>query len=313
MIAILRRGKGKHYWRNLLLFAALTVLVGTVAGGVWLARTRAMALVHPGRTQPACTPADRGVARWEEVRFSSPDNLQLAGWFIPPDPQSDGVTLVFIHGLGGNRGGLLDEAMMLTRHGYGALLPDLRNHGQSQGTVTTLGYTEVEDVRGAVAYLLARPEVNPERIGLVGSSMGGALAIRAAARIPEVRAVVAQSAFSSLEENINEGVHALTGLSPFPFAPLVVWFGEREAGLRIRQVRPVDDVAQIAPRAILLIHGEQDPVIDVSNSLRLYGAAQEPKALYLIPNAGHGGLLAADPAEFERRVVGFLDVHLRGR
>jgi fermentation-respiration switch protein FrsA (DUF1100 family) len=94
---------------------------------------------------------------------------------------------------------------------------------------------------------------------------------------------------------------------------LVTWFGEREAGLRIRQVRPVDDVVQIAPRALLFIHGERDPVIDVSNSLRLYEAAREPKELYLIPNAGHGGLLAADPAEFERRVVGFLDTHLRGR
>jgi len=123
--------------------------------------------------------------------------------------------------------------------------------------------------------------------------MGGAVAIRAAARIPEIRAVVAQSAFSSLEENISQGVRVLTGLPPFPFAPLVIWFGEHEAGLRIRQVRPLDDVPQIGPR--------------------LYEAAREPKELYLIPDAGHGGLMAANPAEFERRVVGFLDAHLRGR
>ena len=309
----MRRSTGRHYWRNLLLFTALMVLLGIVAGAVWLAHARAMVLIHPGRTYPACTPADRGVERWEEVRFPSPGDLQLAGWFIPPDPQGDGATLVFLHGLGSNRGELLDEAVMLARHGYGALLLDMRNHGQSQGTVTTLGHAEVEDVRGAVAYLLARPEVNPERIGLVGSSMGGAVAIRAAARIPEVRAVVAQSAFSSLEENVNQGVRALIGLPPFPFAPLVIWFGEREAGVRLRQVRPVDDVVQIAPRAVLFIHGEQDPVIDVSNSLHLYEAAREPKALLLIPNAEHGGLLAADPAEFERQVVGFLDTHLRGR
>lgn len=312
-MGIIKHSKGKHYWRNLLLFTILTVLLGIVAAGVWLAHAKAMGLVHPGRSQPACTPADRGVARWEEVRFYSPDDLQLAGWFIPPDPRGDGATLIFLHGLGGNRGELLDEAVMLADHGYGALLLDMRNHGQSQGTVTTLGYAEVEDVRGAVTYLLARPEVNPQRIGLVGHSMGGAVAIRAAARIPEIRAVVAQSAFSSLEENINQGVRVLTGLPPFPFAPLVIWFGEREAGLRIRQVRPVDDVPQIGPRAILLIHGEQDATVDVSNSQRLYEVAREPKELYLVPDAGHGGLLAADPAEFERRVVGFFDVYVRGR
>ncbi|HUX77279.1 MAG TPA: alpha/beta hydrolase [Anaerolineae bacterium] len=313
----LGRSRDRGYWRNLGCFTVrvvvVVVLVGTVGFGVWMARSRAMALVHPGRSQPGCTPAERGVEQWEEVRFPSADNLQLGGWFIPPAPQTDGATLIFIHGLGGNRGELLDEAVMLSGHGYGALLFDLRNHGQSEGTATTLGYAEVADVRGAVAYLLARPEVNPEHIGVVGSSMGGAVAIRAAARIPEIRAVVAQSAFSSLDENVSQGVRALTGLPPLPLASLVIWFGEREAGIQLRQVRPIDDVGQIAPRAILFIHGEQDPVVDVSNSLRLYQAAREPKALYLVPNAGHGGLLAAAPAEFERRMVSFLDTHLRGR
>jgi cephalosporin-C deacetylase-like acetyl esterase len=172
-MGIIKHSKGEHYWRNLFLFTILTLMLGVVAAGAWLAHAKAMGLVHPGRTQPVCTPADRGVVRWEDVRFSSADNLQLAGWFIPPDPRGDGATLIFLHGLGGNRGEFLDEAAMLTEHGYGALLLDMRNHGQSQGTVTTLGYAEVEDVRGAVAYLLARPEVNPQRIGLVGSSMGG--------------------------------------------------------------------------------------------------------------------------------------------
>jgi fermentation-respiration switch protein FrsA (DUF1100 family) len=290
--------------------AVMGALLGTVAFSVRLARARAMGLVHPGRSQPAHTPADRDVDHWEEVRFDAPDDLELAGWFIPPDPQKDGATLIFVHGLGGNREEFLDEAAMLAGHGYGALLFDLRNHGQSEGTITTLGYAEVEDVRGAVAYLLMRPEVNPERIGLVGSSMGGAVAIRATARIPEIRAVVVQSAFSSLEGNVSQGVRALTGL-PLPLAPLVIWFGEREAGIQLRQVRPIDDVGRIAPRAIMFIHGEQDPVVGVSNSLRLYGAAREPKALLLIPNAGHGGLMDADPQEYQRRVVEFLDGHMR--
>jgi len=310
----MKHKKGRRYWCNLARFTVLVAVVGALLGSVAfsvrLARARAMALVHPGRSQPAHTPADRGVEHWEEVRFETPDDLQLAGWFVPPDPQSDGAILIFVHGLGGNREEFLDEAAMLAGHGYGALLFDLRNHGQSEGTITTLGYTEVDDVRGAVAYLLTRPEVNPERIGLVGSSMGSAVAIRATTRIPGIRAVVAQSAFSSLEENVQQGTRALTGL-PLPLAPLVIWFGEREAGIRLRQVRPIDDVGHIAPRAIMFIHGEQDPVVDVSNSLQLYEAAREPKALVLIPNAAHGGLMDADPQEYERRVVGFLDAHMR--
>ena len=142
--------------------------------------------------------------------------------------------------------------------------------------------------------------------------MGGAVAIRATARIPEIRVVVAQSAFSSLEDNVNQGVRALTGLPPFPLAPLVIWFGEREAGVQLDQVRPIDDVRQMGPRAMLFIHGEKDPVVDVSNSIRLYEAAEGPKAIYLVPEAGHGGLMAQGGTEFERQVVSFLDTHLRG-
>ena len=157
----------------------------------------------------------------------------------------------------------------------------------------------------------ARPEVNAERIGVIGRSMGGAVAIRGAARIPGIRAVVVQSTYSSVEDNVAEGVRAFAGLPPFPFAPLVIWFGEREAGLDIRQVRPIDDVGQISPRAILFIHGEQDGAIPAENSLRLYQAAKEPKELYLVPHAGHGGFLVARAA-FEQRVVGFFGTHLRG-
>jgi fermentation-respiration switch protein FrsA (DUF1100 family) len=293
------------------LFTLGVVLIGTIVGGTVLARWRAMNLVHPRRSWPARTPDDYAVADWEEVSFVAADGVQLAGWFIPPDPHGDGAALIYVHGLGNNREELLDQAAMLRTYGYGALLFDLRNHGESEGEITTLGYTEVEDLRGAVTYLLQRPEVDKDRIGVVAHSLGSAVAIRGAARIPEIRALVVQSAFSSIEDNIAEGVKAFTGLPAFPFAPLVIWFGERETGLKIRHVRPIDDVSQISPRGILFIHGVQDPAIPVENSLRLYEAAGEPKELWLIPHGGHGGFYREEPVEFEGRVVSFLDAHLR--
>jgi fermentation-respiration switch protein FrsA (DUF1100 family) len=294
------------------LFTLFTFLVAAAFVLVWLAYMRAMVLVHPRRSHPKRTPGDLGVTSWEEVRFPSADGLQLAGWFLSPDPDGDGATLICVHGLGSNRGELLKEAVMFSKHGYGALLLDLRNHGESEGTVTTLGYAEVEDVRGAVTYLLTRREVNPGRIGVIGPSMGGAVAIRAAARDERIRAAVAQSTYSSLEENIQGGFRAFTGLPAFPFAPLVIWFGRYETGLDLRQVRPIDDVARIAPRGILLIHGVRDGGIHVDNAVRLFEAASEPKELYLIAEGGHGGLYAVEPAEYERRVTDFLDTYLRG-
>ena len=89
-----------------------------------------------------------------------------------------------------------------------------------------------------------------------------------------------------------------------------VWFGEGESGVQLDQVRPIDDVPIIHPRAILFIHGEQDDLVRVENSLSLYDAALEPKELYLIPNAGHGGLYEADPEKFGEVTLTFLQQYL---
>ncbi len=303
--------KPKRYWLNLSIFALLLLLLASFIVCATLAHDRVMTLVHPGRSLPQRTPSDVGIDNWAVVQFLSSDGLELSAWFIPVESKKPSPTLIFVHGLGSNREGLLDQAKLLYDHGYSALLLDLRNHGQSEGEITTLGYQEVLDVEGAVEFLLEQPEVDSDRIGLIGQSLGGGVVIRAAARIPQVKVTIAESAFTSLEDNIEQGVREMTGLPPFPFAPLVVWFGEREAGAKIQLVRPIDDLDQIPPRAIMFIHGEKDTLVDVSNSERLYEAALEPKALYIIPNAGHSDLVEADPEEFEKRVLTFLDLYLK--
>jgi dipeptidyl aminopeptidase/acylaminoacyl peptidase len=298
-----------RYWRNLALFGLSLLLLSSAATSTWLAHQRARGLVHPRRILPGRTPADAGIAGWQDVSFQSEDGLTLYGWYVPTQ---NGATVVLVHGLGGHRAQLLDDAALLVEAGYGVLLFDLRNSGASEGEVTTLGYLETLDVGGALAFVEARPGVDPERLGLLGHSMGGAAAIQAAARYPQVRALVAESTFTSIEDNVSEGITALTGLPPFPFAPLVVWFGEREAGIDIGQVSPVDAIGTISPRPVLIVHGELDPVISAENAPRLYTAAGEPKELYLISGAGHGGLPQARPEEYRRRVVGFFDRYLLG-
>jgi pimeloyl-ACP methyl ester carboxylesterase len=300
-----------RYWRNLALFTLAVVSIIIFSFVTYLSYTRSMLLTHPGRTQPHRTPSDLGLDDWRDVNFLSEDGLRLGAWYIPVKGVEPSPGLIYVHGLGSNREGLLDQAKLLYDHGYSALLLDLRNHGQSDGSLTTLGYLESLDVGAAIQFLLDQPEIDPDRIGLVGHSLGGGIVIRAAARYPEVKATVAESAFTSLEDNIEEGVRQLLGLPPFPFAPLVIFFGERETGMDIQQMRPIDDVAAISPRAIMFIHGRNDPVVLASNSENLFEAAQEPKALYIIENAAHDGLMEADPEEFERQIVGFLDRYLK--
>ena len=291
-------------------FAVLLLLLAVLGFGIWLARSRAYGIVHPGRSPISRLPDSVGIKDYQSVSFLSSDGLTLRGWYAPT---KNGAVVITVHGHGGNREGMLDDAALLTARGYGVLLFDLRNSGESDGQTTTLGLLEVNDVRGAVEFVAMQAGVDASRIGVLGQSMGGATAIMSAARIPQVRAVVAESAYTSLEDNVTNGVRQVAGLPPFPFAPLVIFFGQQEAGLDITAVRPVDDMASISPRPILIVHGELDETIPVANAHRLYEAAGEPKELYVIPNAGHAGLVQAGAEEYVRRVVGFFDQYLLGR
>ena len=289
--------------RNLLVFGLVWfAILSLLSVGLYLPYMKAYGLVHPVRVIPDHFPQ----AAYRNVEFTTADGLRLSGWYVPP---RNGALVIFVHGLNGNRTELLDEANFITAAGYGALIFDLRNHGESQGNVTTMGLDEVQDVDAAVAF--ARQIGGADSpLALFGHSMGADAVLLAAVKIPEIRAVIAESAYSSVEDNIAEGVRGLTGLPPFPFAPLIVFFGEREAGVDIRSIRPVDVVAWLSPRPLLLIHGELDSLILAENSRRLYAAAREPKELYLLPNAGHGGFLQAAPEEYPHRILAFLEKYL---
>lgn len=276
----------------------LLVLI-TILGRVTIMGLRADRLVHPPRQIVTNTPREAGIAQWQDVSFSARDGIRLEGWFTPAQ---NGTIVIFVHGLSVNRGELLPEAAWLVAHGYGALLFDLRNHGTSEGTVSTLGLLEVEDVRGAIAFVQPRAQ----RIILLGHSMGAATAISAAAREPSVQAVIAVSAYTSAQDNLNNFVQVVTGLPEFPFAPPLGWLTAQTTGIRFADMRPIDDIAHIAPRPVLLIHGERDPLVRVENSVRLYDAAREPKQLYRVPNAAHNDVFLVNRAELERRIIEFL-------
>lgn len=295
--------------KRYLMLITVILLLGAALAVLLIAHSRAYALVHPERSYPQRTPDTFAIEDWQNITLETEDGLHLAGWYIPPQPESGGATVIFAHGFSGNRGNLLAQAALLVQRGYGALLFDFRNHGDSEGEITTFGLLEVRDVAAALAFLLAQPEVNPDRIGLVGHSMGGAIAIRAAVQLPEVKAVVVESSFTSLQDNVVEGVRFIARLPAFPFAPLIIYFGQKEVGMDIR-VRPVEEVAQIAPRPILFIHGEADRFISPDNSRRLYAAAGDPKDLYILPDVAHIDILEQNSDEFIERFAGFFDTYL---
>src|SRR5436190_9401153 len=128
----------------------------------------------------------------EKVEFDSLDGHQLGGWFVPgPDPDAaPWPTVLLVHGYGSYKEQMVGYARILRAGGFATLMFDMEGSGLRTGQAVTLGFKERWSVMGAARYLRTRPDVDPERIGALGVSMGAATAIMAAAEDPTIKAVV---------------------------------------------------------------------------------------------------------------------------
>ena len=190
------------------------------------------------------------------------------------------------------------------------LVPGIRAHDVSDGETIGFGTREMSDLDAWFAFLRARGDVDQARIGIFGVSMGGSLVIQYAAQNPAMRAVVADCAFSSMTDTIQTSVKYFTGLPPTPFAPMIMFWAERELGADLHDIDAKRWISKISPRPVFLLQGGADVVISPDSGARLLEAAGEPKSLWFDPALGHAQFLKQRPAEFERRVVEFYDRYL---
>jgi fermentation-respiration switch protein FrsA (DUF1100 family) len=216
------------------------------------------------------------------------------------------------HGYKSDRTELLQEAEMFHRHGYGVLITSIRTHDLSEGDVIAFGARETQDLEAWYQHLLTHEDVDPSKIGILGESMGGSLAIQYAAQNEHIGAVATHSAFSSLDDTVSIAVHHYTGLPRFPFAPMILFWAEQEVGFDASDINACLCIKDIAPRPVLILQGGADDHISVSSGEWLYEAAGEPKELWFEPEAGHTGFDDMVPEEYERRVVAFFDRYLLG-
>jgi len=258
------------------------------------------------RNLPEETPANFNMP-FEDVTVRSADGLKLVGWFIP---SQNGAVVILQHGYKSTRAELLNEAKMLYQHGYGILLTTVRAHDYSEGEMITFGMHEVQDMDAWYQYLLTRDDIDATKIGMLGNSFGGMLVIQYAAQNENIKAVVADSAFSSLNDTVSTSVTYFTDLPAFPFAPLIVYWAERETGFKTEDIDATEWIAQISPRPVFLMQGGADVVISANSGQRLYEAAGEPKELWFEPDLGHVDFDSEMTDEFERRVVEFFDHYL---
>ena len=300
---------GLRRWRGPLAAGLLALILFLSGAVVNLARLRTHAMLtspYGGRSLPDETPADRGLA-YLEVTVTSADGLRLVGWYLPAH---NGAAVMLQHGYKSHRGEFLEEAEMLQRAGFGVLITSVRAHDLSEGETITFGHLEWQDLDAWFGWLAQQPDVQPDRIGALGNSMGGTLVLQYASLNPEIRAVVAHSAFSSLDDTISTSVQALAGLPAFPFAPLMVFWGERELGIDSAEIDAKLWIGEISPRPVLLLQGGRDLIVSVDSGRLLYEAAGQPKELWFEPDLGHASFDRQAPQAFEQRVVGFFEARL---
>lgn len=259
------------------------------------------------RRMPKTTPAERQMV-FEEEKVTTSDGLNLAGWLIPGRERA---TVMLVHGYKDHRGSMLGVADVLHRHGYTVLVSSLRTHDVNDGDLITFGLNETNDLEAWYQFLRSRADVDQDRIGLLGVSMGGSISIKYTSQNAKIRALVADSAFSSIKDTTAESVKFFTGLPAFPFAPAIVFWAKREIGGDPDELDATKAIPRIAPRPVFLLQGGSDVVVSVGSGQKLYDAAGDPKELWFEPTVGHAQFLKMMPEQFEARVTKFFGKYLR--
>lgn len=245
--------------------------------------------VHVGQTKTA---PDVGAGA-ERVTVTTSDSLELAATYIP---STNRAAVILFPGATH-----VDEATMLARHGYGVLLLEPRGQGASEGDIVR--WAGDRDLHGAVDYLRHREDVDPDRIGAIGFSIGGEILLEAAAQSPSIKAVVSEGAGERVGEVDASGAGSiiLTPAMAVMTAAMTV-FQNHGPPPPI-----VDRIGRIAPRPVFLIYADPGMGGEATRQPRYFAAAGRPKEMWEVPGAGHTGGFEAQPVEYERRVTQFFD------
>ena len=217
--------------------------------------------------------------------------------------------MIIVHGVDSTRAdpevGYLELADALSKRGFSSLMFDLRGHGESVGEQVSGGLFEQRDLLGAFDFLVQRG-APPNRIGVLGVSLGGAVALLAAAKEPRLQAVVADSTCADLSDLIVAEAEKRTGL-PKWLVPGMVQSAKLAYGIDIKQITPVEAIKQL-PYPILLIHGSSDERIVPSHAQSLEAAFTAPgTTLWIVPGAEHARTFKSSSSEYTKRVVQYFD------
>ncbi len=236
------------------------------------------------------------------------DGVQIAGWYIPSAAAigPGGPTVVLVHGHASNKNGMLPLAEIL-HPDYNLVLFDLRNHGQSSGTATTMGVTEQLDLAAVVGWLAATHA--PSAIGVVGTSMGGITAARAVATGLPVQALVLDSTPASVAEATQMRIERRGYPLALPASWAVMLGALFRTGVDVTAADPAITLDDIGSVPVLIVQGSADQAISADSATRLAQAAAGAGTVVetqVCDGGGHSRLFEECADAYRGWVLGFL-------
>jgi len=274
----------------------LAVFVGAFVAlslvSFWLA-------VRPPRLAVSLTPRDVGLTV-EPVTIAADDGVELAAWLVV---RTGAPAIVLLHGYPAEKADLLPIAAALAPR-FTVLLLDLRYFGHSGGRATTLGLRERRDLSRAIDFLAAR---GSGEVGVFGLSLGGAVALLAAAEDPRIRAVAAYAPFADLRA-LADHVYGWLGWLRYPFVLLLRGWSVVFLGRDVTAISPERAAATLSV-PVLLAASREDEQIPFEHAERLRRAlGRDARSEFLFTDHGRHGEL---PRGFEASLARFFLLYVR--
>ncbi len=258
------------------------------------------------RVAEQSTPGALGL-KYVETRISSANGKSLFAWFIPAPGAGKAPALAILHGWGGNAETMLPLAGPMHRAGYALLFFDSRSHGRSEADSFSSMPRFAEDLDHALYWLKWQPGVDPERIGVIGHSVGGAAALLAASRRDDLAAVVSIAAFAHPEAVMRRMLAAWR----VPYIPLgwyILRYVQHVIGYRFDDIAPLNTIGRLRC-PVLLVHGSEDAMVPVAEAQALYARHGGAADRLLVVKGSHDSY--GDMDQQAAGLIDFLDAVMR--
>jgi pimeloyl-ACP methyl ester carboxylesterase len=286
------------------------MIIATLAGiaGLWCAHALAHRTILHGLRAPrlAHPQAPQDVGLWpgsvQEIRIAASGGRQLFGWLISParPAASPAPAVLAMHDWGANASSMWPVVAPLHAAGFAVLLIDARCHGRSDDEDFTSMPRFAEDIATGLLWLRSRNDIAPDRLALLGHSVGAGAALLHAAQQRDVCAVISLSAFAPPREMMRRFLTE----KHVPY-PVLGWYVmrhvQRVIGARFDDFAPLTTLPRVTC-PVLLVHGRNDTTVPLEDALRLHAAA--PHSRLLLVDGAHD--LRAPLAAYSPVIVDFL-------